>query len=374
MERIPSFGLAEFIILAIAAGLILLVGAAIVAVVVTRRRKEDSQKATPRESEGASRSWRGGKWMALIVLLALLALPLCVVLGGVLVVTPVRRTMVQEQGAEAVIQEVALTAATVALPAMSATPGAAPTPTPLAMSAPSQSGRASSTGSVLLSLDPFDPTAIVILIGLAGLVLLLGVAVVVAVGQSRKPRDIPLRDVELDPEDRDIWSRTKTLRYVLLALVSWVALSAFLVLDLFFSVSLYWQFVVIYAAFWLLVGALLLVGSPRRDKLLVLGLVALVLFAVRFVDWNSRKPFLKDLDSIREGMTLELVDQIMAGYMREAGVGPLDPETQTELDAQGRILTGSVTYRHTNEGWGNSDWGVVIFEDGRVVQTRFLPD
>jgi hypothetical protein len=73
-------------------------------------------------------------------------------------------------------------------------------------------------------------------------------------------------------------------------------------------------------------------------------------------------------------MTPDLVDQIMAGYMREAGVGPLNSETQTTLDAQGRSYTGSVTYRHTNEGWGNSDWGVVTFEDGRVVQTRFLPD
>jgi len=37
-------------------------------------------------------------------------------------------------------------------------------------------------------------------------------------------------------------------------------------------------------------------------------------------------------------------------------------------------VTGTSTYRHTNEGWGNSDWGVVTFEDGRVVQTEFMPD
>jgi hypothetical protein len=33
-----------------------------------------------------------------------------------------------------------------------------------------------------------------------------------------------------------------------------------------------------------------------------------------------------------------------------------------------------VTYRHTTEGWGGSDAGVVTFEGGRVVQIEFLHD
>jgi len=381
MERMRSIGLLEIIILATAVGLVLFVGAAIAAVVVTTRRKSNSQAEMLQDREAAPPRANASKWIGLIILLALLSLPLCLVLAGVLWITPVTRTVVWEQGAEAVVEVGELAVATTTLPLVSETPRVAPTGTPWAMSipgaqslGPSQPTQASSGRPVFLSLDPFDPTASVILLGLAGLVLLLGMVVVVAVGQSRKPTDTPLSAVDMNEGEGVSWSRAKTLRYALLALVSWVALSVFLVLDLFFSVSLYWQFVVMYAAFWVLVSALLLVGRPRRDKLVTLGLVVLVLFSVRFVDWNSRKPFLRDFHSIREGMTPDLVDQIMAGYMREAGVGLLDSDTQTKFDEQGKVYTGSVTYRHTNEGWGNSDWGVVTFEDGRVVQSRFLPD
>jgi hypothetical protein len=33
-----------------------------------------------------------------------------------------------------------------------------------------------------------------------------------------------------------------------------------------------------------------------------------------------------------------------------------------------------MVYRHTSEGWGDSDWGEIHFEEGRVVEIRFLPD
>jgi hypothetical protein len=129
-----------------------------------------------------------------------------------------------------------------------------------------------------------------------------------------------------------------------------------------------------YMAFWLLVGALLATGRSLRDKLLILGLFVLVLGSVRFVDWNSRKPFLRKFYSLQEGMTAEEVDQIMSGYMKANGGGPPQSQDQYEFDEQGEIVTGWVTYRHTNEGWGDSDWGVVTFENGRVVHRRFLPD
>jgi hypothetical protein len=35
---------------------------------------------------------------------------------------------------------------------------------------------------------------------------------------------------------------------------------------------------------------------------------------------------------------------------------------------------GFVVYRHTNEGWGNSDWGLVRFEANRVAAVDFKPD
>jgi hypothetical protein len=121
---------------------------------------------------------------------------------------------------------------------------------------------------------------------------------------------------------------------------------------------------------------LLLLGRPWKEKLLILGLFVAVLVSVRFVDWNSRKPFLKDLGQIEEGMTLSQVDQIMAGYERgpEAEKPPVLDMMSGGGASEASLSRTWVTYRHTAEGWGNSDWGVVGFRDGLVVETRFLPD
>ncbi len=374
MQRVPSFGLVEIIIVAIAAGLVLLVVAAIVAVLVTRRRRRDSQAAALSEQEvAAPRSSKALIWIVLIVLLAIVAIPVCAVLGGVLLVTPVRQEVVIEPGLEPGVHVVELGEPLATLPP--AVTGPAGTPSPGAQTSGAvQPPSAPPGSSALLSLNPFDPTTFVVLLGLAGLVLLLGAAVVTALGKGRKGTDEPSADLQVNGDSQATWFRTNRLRSVLLALVLWIALSAFLVLDLMFQVSLYWQFVVIYIAFWVLVGALLSTGRPLRDRLLSLGLFVLVLFSVRLVDWNSQKSFLKDFYSLKEGMTPAQVDQAMSGYMKAYAEDAPQSGIQYEFDEQGEIVTGQVTYRHTDEGWGDSDWGVVTFENGRVVQLEFLPD
>ena len=98
--------------------------------------------------------------------------------------------------------------------------------------------------------------------------------------------------------------------------------------------------------------------------------------SVRFVDWNTRKPFLKSLYRIREGMVPAQVDQIMSDYGGGCygGSAAILKPSGCEFNEQGEIVTGCVTYTHTKEGWGNSDWGTVYFEDGVVVSTEFSPD
>ena len=166
------------------------------------------------------------------------------------------------------------------------------------------------------------------------------------------------------------------MRYALVAFPLGFALCLYLILDREMSVSVYLGFAAIYVAFWGLVSLLLLWGAPARHKFLVLTLLAVTLLSVRFVDWDSRKPFLKDLFRVKEGMTVSEVEQIMGGYMTGGGVPLGSPGTRLDgrVVASGEPVTGTISYRHTNEGWGNSDWGVVTFESGRVVETRFFPD
>ena len=48
--------------------------------------------------------------------------------------------------------------------------------------------------------------------------------------------------------------------------------------------------------------------------------------------------------------------------------------TGTEINGEGQVISGNVSYTHTEEKWGNSDIGVITFQDGLVVETKFLPD
>ena len=374
MSRIPSIGLVELIILAGIAGLVTLIVAIVVVVIVKSRKRSDTHRpaeAGLHELEVTAKEPRNvWKWVAILVLLVLFVLPLFAVVCGILWVVPIRST--QSIIEEPSIQVVAVDAPTAtplpALTASDATPTDTPQPTPTATDTPQST---SVPGSPSLSLNPHSPAILIILPGIAGLVLLIGAAAIALIVKRWKGSDTQLKDTSTDG-DNGIWAKTTKLRYAFLAFAFWLALSAFLILDILGSVSLYFRFAAIYTAFWVLAGALLLYGRPIRDKLLILGLFVIVLFSVRFIDWNSRKPFLKDFYSIKEGMTAAQVEQIMGDYMKGGG-RPLN-SPQTEINERGEIVTGTSTYRHTNEGWGDSDWGVVTFEDGRVVQTEFLPD
>jgi len=374
LSRIPSIGLAELIILAGIAGLVTLIVAIVVVVVVRSRKRSDPHRpagAGLHQLEVTGKESRGlGKWIVILVLLVLLALPLFALICGILWVVPIRST---QRMVTPMAQIVAVDGPTAtplpALTASDATPTEAPQPTLTA--ADTRQSTSVPSGSAW-SLNPFNRAIFIILPGIAGLVLLTGAAVVAVIVKRWKGSDTQSKDTSIYGDNGGIWARTTKLRYALLAFAFWLALSIFLILDLGLAVSLYLRFVAIYTAFWVLVGALLLYGHPMREKLLILGLLVMVAFSVRFIDWNSRKPFLKDFYRIREGMTPAQVEQIMGGYMIGGGAPLGSP--RTELNGWGEIVAGTVTYRHTNEGWGDSDWGVVTFENGRVVKIKFLPD
>jgi len=338
----PNIGLAEIITLAGIAGLAMLVITVITVAVVRRRKRDDTSP------------W---KWVAIFGLI-LVGLPLLVVVLGVLLITPVRVKRSNLPSSQAVLVPIE--------------PTAAPTSTLPADISPPNHTSVRNTRPASLSIVP-DSTleALAIPPIIAGVMLLIAAAIVAVVlrwlGNNTQSKD--------SDSNGDRWAR---LRYVFLALAFWIALSIFLILDLGFglAVSIYSRFVAAYAAFWVLIGALLLYRRPIREKALILALFLVIVFSVRFIDWNSRKLFLKDFYRIKEGMTESQVDQIMREYMKGYYGGPPASlrEHESEFNEQGKIITGWVTYRHTDEGWGDSDWGTVTFEDSYVVQKQFSMD
>jgi hypothetical protein len=155
---------------------------------------------------------------------------------------------------------------------------------------------------------------------------------------------------------------SKNYPILLTAGLLFIALAVFILFDLTAAVSVYLPVVVGYSILWLIVTAVLLRRQSRSAQLLVLGLFLAGMAVVSALNWDSRKPFLRDLYRIEPGMTVAQVDQIMAGYLRT----PASPG-QVNQD-------NGITYRHTIAGWGDSDWGVVAFQNNRVSHVEFLPD
>lgn len=145
-----------------------------------------------------------------------------------------------------------------------------------------------------------------------------------------------------------------------------------------------------YGLFWTVILLPLLFWRRSVLKVLCYALLILSLAVLYFVPWNSRKPFLRDFEKVRVGMTVSEVEAIMGAYMKETG-WPAMPQgtssagtltdvrsgiTMTTSGSPARQLEiqNSITYRHSNEAAFNSDWAVVKFENGKVLSKAFMPD
>lgn len=145
-----------------------------------------------------------------------------------------------------------------------------------------------------------------------------------------------------------------------------------------------------YGLFCTLILLPLLLWKASWLKFVCYVMMILSLGVLYFVPWNSRKPFLRDFEKIHIGMTVPEVEMIMGNYLKGTGwqtprstesspARPTEPSSDIPLNPSdnpsGELgFQDSVVYRHSNEGAFNSDWGVVKFEDGKVVSKTFMPD
>jgi hypothetical protein len=166
------------------------------------------------------------------------------------------------------------------------------------------------------------------------------------------------------------WTRRAVLTGVLLTELA----GAFVMIDLFVGVSLLLPWLTGCLALGLALGLLGTVGVPTKMRVALLVSFALILIAVRWANWDSRKTFLRDLYSIHSGMTRTQVDGVMRTHMRES-THAVSPGAPPSSGGDG-VRDDIVIYRHTNEGRddGNADWGIVKFELDKVVSVDFSPD
>lgn len=123
----------------------------------------------------------------------------------------------------------------------------------------------------------------------------------------------------------------------------------------------------------LLFSPLLLRGKSVA-RWVIFGLLLFVIVALPIVPWTSRHGFVKDLYSIRPGMTVAQVEAIMERYNHVP-----DAMLNTKRLPSGELAlvrSDLAIYRHVgyDDEAFNADFGRVNFENGRVVDVEFLPD
>jgi len=139
------------------------------------------------------------------------------------------------------------------------------------------------------------------------------------------------------------------------------------------------RFIQICFAIGLTFPALVVVGLDKRRwmKATYFAVAGVVLLLV-IVPWHPRKRFVSDLNSVTPGMTIDQVESVMGGYMKGVGkkwIVPDGPAPSEHPPADERPqVTGTMTYRWSDDGNYDSDWAQVTFENGRVVSVEFLPD
>jgi hypothetical protein len=173
---------------------------------------------------------------------------------------------------------------------------------------------------------------------------------------------------------------------VLAASIGFVVLAF---IDFGFYPVAWWLFLLVIVLFAL--G--LLRRKPLKEQIVrvaVLLLLVSIATALYFVPWPGRKVFLRDLYKIKAGMSEAEVRQIMGkhiegtGWPAVYGGAPAGTGTLTDLStgathATGATSTGEMTiqgslvFRPSNRA-GDSDWGIVAFQDGRVTNVSFSPD
>jgi hypothetical protein len=147
----------------------------------------------------------------------------------------------------------------------------------------------------------------------------------------------------------------------------------------------WWLYLMVALVF---VPALIRPGSWRKqmDRWAILAAVVIGLAVLCLVDWNTRKPFLRDLAKVRTGMTEQQVRQIMGRYLEgtgwPAGSGSGTLSTvlspwQYEIDSSspGEMkIRDALVFRHSTDGAFDSDWGIISFSHGRVIRVEFSAD
>ena len=154
--------------------------------------------------------------------------------------------------------------------------------------------------------------------------------------------------------------------FVLILLLS-ACLPVFIFLDDFYPLSVTPLTTPTCAMLGAVIGRNLFRRMKTGSRLTLLALVICSVLATEYLDWNPRKPLIRDLYRVRVGMSVGEVEQIMTGHLKGFG-------TPDNLARDFREEDNPIVYRTGEGGAYNADMATIRIKDGRVEAVDFLHD
>ncbi|MCX6345641.1 MAG: hypothetical protein NT018_11315 [Armatimonadetes bacterium] len=136
-----------------------------------------------------------------------------------------------------------------------------------------------------------------------------------------------------------------------------------------------WPFFAGYTAICSLFLIPLALAGFKRKGWLVFSIFILSVVILGAVPWTPREHFLQYFNRIKPGMTASQVDSLMEHHYLEKHIYKITKDYNKDyLPENVKNADQAASYRHSDDGAYNADIGEIYYRNGRVLNTRFLPD
>ena len=144
-----------------------------------------------------------------------------------------------------------------------------------------------------------------------------------------------------------------------------------IIVAIFLEITLFFLYYVPFFVVSSLIIVPFVLWDFSKAKLSLYLFLLLWIAILYFIPSSPRKPFLRDLNRVKPGMTSDQVEAIMGNYIKGTG---WPPHPQSTSGAKELAFKGKQVYRHSETGNYDSDWGIITYENDLVVSVEFSAD
>lgn len=172
-------------------------------------------------------------------------------------------------------------------------------------------------------------------------------------------------------EEKDIFFKRSSLNQhisvskYLIILIILSLLGIFLLGDLIWGVSAYTLFIVFYCLIGILIVKLLGFSASKKYQIVIVFVFLISIFLISKIGWGPRNVFIKTLFHIKNGMSIDHVENIMKKYKKY-------PEKFENSNKN--ISYREIVYTCPTNDAGSQEFGVIKLSNGKVTKVYFEYD